>query len=191
MTSPAAHSKNSFGARRVMELPDGSSATIFDLQALSRAGVGRVDRLPFSIRLLLENLLRHEDGRTVTADDIEALASWDPASEREISFMPARVVLQDFTGVPAVVDLAAMRDAILELGGDPDLINPHLPSELVIDHSVQVDSFGRLASLFINSEKEMERNRERYLFLRWGQQAFGNFKVVQNVIEFILRTTYL
>ena len=178
MMSPASTGNDTFGARRLLELPDGSSAWIFDLQALSRAGVGRVDRLPFSIRLLLENLLRHENGTTVTAADIEALAGWDPSAEREISFMPARVILQDFTGVPAVVDLAAMRDAILEMGGDPDLINPHLPSELVIDHSVQVDSFGRLASLFINSEKEMERNRERYLFLRWGQQAFGNFSVV-------------
>ncbi len=178
MTSPASTSKDTFGARRLLELPDGSSASIFDLQALVRAGVGRIDRLPFSIRLLLENLLRHENGTTVTSSDIEALAAWDPSAEREVSFVPARVILQDFTGVPAVVDLAAMRDAILEMGGDPDLINPHLPSELVIDHSVQVDSFGRLASLFINSEKEMERNRERYLFLRWGQQAFDNFRVV-------------
>ena len=178
MTSPLSSRLDTFGARRSIELPDGSRATIFDIRALSRAGIGRVDRLPFSIRLLIENLLRHEDGTTVTAEDIEALASWDPAAEREISFMPARVILQDFTGVPAVVDLAAMRDAILELGGDPELINPHLPSELVIDHSVQVDSFGLLASLLINSEKEMERNRERYLFLRWGQQAFGNFRVV-------------
>ena len=178
MTSPANTSKDTFGARRLLDLPDGSSASIFDLQALARAGVGRIDRLPFSILLLLENLLRHENGTTVTSSDIEALAAWDPSAEREVSFMPARVILQDFTGVPAVVDLAAMRDAILEMGGDPDLINPHLPSELVIDHSVQVDSFGRLASLFINSQKEMERNRERYLFLRWGQQAFGNFRVV-------------
>jgi len=181
MTSPRDSSQTSndtFGARRRIDLPDGSQATIFDLGVLAEAGVGRVSRLPFSIRLLLENLLRHEDGVSVTPGDIEALASWDPAAESEISFMPARVILQDFTGVPAVVDLAAMRDAICELGGDPELINPHLPSELVIDHSVQVDSFGRLASLFINSEKEMERNRERYLFLRWGQQAFGNFKVV-------------
>ena len=181
MTSPRDSSQTSndtFGARRRIDLPDGSQATIFDLGVLAEAGVGRVPRLPFSIRLLLENLLRHEDGVSVTPGDIEALASWDPAAESEISFMPARVILQDFTGVPAVVDLAAMRDAICELGGDPELINPHLPSELVIDHSVQVDSFGRLASLFINSEKEMERNRERYLFLRWGQQAFGNFKVV-------------
>ncbi|MBT8462447.1 MAG: aconitate hydratase AcnA, partial [Gemmatimonadetes bacterium] len=176
--SPAPTGKNTFGARRALQLPDGSSASIFDLQALSKAGVGRIEKLPFSIQLLLENLLRHENGTTVTAEDIEALAAWDPSAEREISFMPARVILQDFTGVPAVVDLAAMRDAILEMGGDPDLINPHLPSELVIDHSVQVDSFGKLASLFVNSEKEMERNRERYLFLRWGQQAFGNFRVV-------------
>jgi len=178
MTPPLDKSLDTFGARRAINLPDGSRATIFDIQALTRAGVGQVDRLPFSIQLLIENLLRHEDGRTVTAADIEALASWDPSTESEISFMPARVILQDFTGVPAVVDLAAMRDAILDMGGDPELINPHLPSELVIDHSVQVDSFGSLASLLINSEKEMERNRERYLFLRWGQQAFGNFKVV-------------
>jgi aconitate hydratase len=178
MTSPANTSKDTFGARRLIQLPDGSSASIFDLQALVRAGVGRIDRLPFSIRLLLENLLRHENGTTVTSSDILALVAWDPSAEREVSFVPARVILQDFTGVPAVVDLAAMRDAILEMGGDPDLINPRLPSELVIDHSVQVDSFGRLASLFINSEKEMERNRERYLFLRWGQQAFDNFRVV-------------
>ena len=178
MTFPANTSKDTFGARRLIQLPDGSSASIFDLQALVRAGVGRIDRLPFSICLLLENLLRHENGTTVTSSDIEALAAWDPSAEREVSFVPARVILQDFTGVPAVVDLAAMRDAILEMGGDPDLINPRLPSELVIDHSVQVDSFGRLASLFINSEKEMERNRERYLFLRWGQQAFDNFRVV-------------
>ena len=178
MTSVTTMSKDTFGARRRIDLPDGSSAHLFDLQALERAGVGRVNRLPFSIRLLLENLLRHENGSTVTAEDIEALASWNPADEREIAFMPARVILQDFTGVPAVVDLAAMRDAMVRMGGDPELINPRLPSELVIDHSVQVDSYGRLASLFINAEKEMERNRERYLFLRWGQQAFGNFKVV-------------
>ena len=178
MTSPLSTSLDTFGARRTIELPDRSSAAIFDIRELSRAGIGRIDHLPFSIRVLIENLIRCEDGTTVTAEDIEALASWDPAAEREISFRPARVILQDFTGVPAVVDLAAMRDAILELGGDPELINPHLPSELVIDHSVQVDSFGRLASLLINSEKEMERNRERYLFLRWGQQAFGNFRVV-------------
>jgi len=178
MTSPASTSKNTFGARRPLRLADGSDATIFDIRVLADAGVGPVERLPFSIRILIENLLRHEDGVVVSADDIEALANWDPATEREISFMPARVILQDFTGVPAVVDLAAMRDALRELGGDPELINPLLPSELVIDHSVQVDSFGRLASLLINAEREMERNRERYMFLRWGQQAFRNFRVV-------------
>jgi len=178
MTSPTSTSKDTFGSRRPLRLADGSEATIFDIQTLSRTGVGQVERLPFSIRILIENLLRHEDGIAVSADDIEALANWDPTTEREISFMPTRVILQDFTGVPAVVDLAAMRDAMRELGGDPELINPLLPSELVIDHSVQVDSFGRLESLLINSEREMERNRERYMFLRWGQQAFRNFKVV-------------
>jgi aconitate hydratase len=151
---------------------------MYDVNALARAGIGRVDRLPFSIRILLENLLRHEDGVTVTRDDIEALAMWEPSKEREIAFRPARVILQDFTGVPAVVDLAAMRDAMTELGGDESRINPLMPSELVIDHSVQVDSYGTLASLFINSEREYERNRERYEFLRWGQEAFENFQVV-------------
>jgi aconitate hydratase len=171
-------SRDSFGARREFRLPDGSPIAIFDPTELARRGVGRVDRLPFSIRILLENLLRHEDGLSVSADDIEALAAWEPADEREIAFRPARVILQDFTGVPAVVDLAAMRDAMTELGGDPSRINPLMPSELVIDHSVQVDSFGLLASLLINSEMEFERNRERYEFLRWGQEAFGNFRVV-------------
>lgn len=172
------HSRDSFGARRELSLSDGTTATIFDPGALDRAGVGRVARLPFSIRILLENLLRHEDGGSVTADDIEALANWEPEKEREIAFRPARVILQDFTGVPAVVDLAAMRDAMTDLGGDPSRINPLMPSELVIDHSVQVDSFGLLSSLLINAEKEFERNRERYEFLRWGQEAFGNFRVV-------------
>ncbi|MCL7973740.1 MAG: aconitate hydratase AcnA [marine benthic group bacterium] len=171
-------SHDSFGARRELSLPDASTVTIFDPGALERAGIGRVGRLPFSIRILLENLLRHEDGGSVTADDIEALAMWEPEKEREIAFRPARVILQDFTGVPAVVDLAAMRDAMLDLGGNPSRINPLMPSELVIDHSVQVDSFGLLASLLINAEKEFERNRERYEFLRWGQEAFENFRVV-------------
>ncbi|MCL7976598.1 MAG: aconitate hydratase AcnA [marine benthic group bacterium] len=171
-------SHDSFGARRELSLPDASTVTIFDPGALERAGIGRVGRLPFSIRILHENLLRHEDGGSVTADDIEALAMWEPEKEREIAFRPARVILQDFTGVPAVVDLAAMRDAMLDLGGDPSRINPLMPSELVIDHSVQVDSFGLLASLLINAEKEFERNRERYEFLRWGQEAFENFRVV-------------
>ncbi|MEE9579099.1 MAG: aconitase family protein, partial [Gemmatimonadota bacterium] len=130
---------NSFGARRELEI-GGGSATIYDIGALERGGVGRLDLLPYSIRILLENLLRQEDGRSVTPDDIEAVATWSERaaepSEQEIAFMPARVLLQDFTGVPAIVDLAAMRDAMAELGGDPAKINPLLPSELVIDHSV-------------------------------------------------------
>jgi aconitate hydratase len=172
---------DSFGARREIKA-GGGAAAIYDIRALERSGIGQLDRLPFSIRVLLENLLRQEDGASVTADDIEAVATWSErateASDREIAFMPARVLLQDFTGVPAVVDLAAMRDAMAELGGDPAQINPQLPSELVIDHSVQVDSFGTRASFFINAEREFERNRERYAFLRWGQTAFDNFKVV-------------
>ena len=172
---------DSFGARRGLKI-GAEDATLFDIRALEREGVGEPDRLPYSIKILLENLLRREDGRIVTADDIESLATWserasEPA-EHEIAFMPARVLLQDFTGVPAVVDLAALRDAMGEFGGDPARINPLLPSELVIDHSVQVDSFGSRASFFINAEKEFERNRERYAFLRWGQTAFDNFKVV-------------
>ncbi|HSM07890.1 MAG TPA: aconitase family protein, partial [Gemmatimonadota bacterium] len=151
---------------------------MYDTAALTRRGIGRVERLPYSIRLLLENLLRYEDGTSVTADDIEALAAWDPSAAREIAFRPSRVLLQDFTGVPAVVDLAAMRDAMDDLGGEPSRINPLMPSELVIDHSVQVDSFGKLASLLINTEREFERNYERYAFLRWGQEAFENFRVV-------------
>jgi aconitate hydratase len=171
--------KNSFSARSKLKLGD-DSVVIFSLGALERSGQGRVSRLPFSLKVLLENLLRHEDGRFVHADDIRALADWDPsnASEREISFMPARVLLQDFTGVPAVVDLAAMRDAIRNLRGDPKKINPLLPAELVIDHSVQVDKFGAPNVFAFNAELEMQRNIERYAFLRWGQKSFQNFKVV-------------
>ncbi|MEO5624744.1 MAG: aconitate hydratase AcnA [Dokdonella sp.] len=137
-------------------------------------------RLPFSMKILLENLLRHEDGINVTAKEIEAVANWKPTKEpdTEISFMPARVVLQDFTGVPCVVDLAAMRDAVVKLGGDATQINPLAPAELVIDHSVQVDAFGSKSALETNVEIEFERNQERYSFLRWGQKAFNNFKVV-------------
>jgi aconitate hydratase len=178
MTQKSSQSLDTFGTRRTLTLPDGGSVTVFDGRELDRHGVADTDRLPYSIRILLENLLRHEDGRTVTADDIAALAAWDPSAEREISFTPARVLLQDFTGVPALVDLAAMRDAMQDLGGDPARINPLMPSELVIDHSVQVDSFGKLASFFINADKEFERNRERYSFLRWGRNAFDSFKVV-------------
>src|SRR5882724_5505939 len=136
--------------------------------------------LPFSLKILLENLLRHEDGRSVRAADIEALARWNPTAEpdREIAFAPSRVLLQDFTGVPAIVDLAAMRDAMKRLGGDPSKINPLQPVELVIDHSVQVDEFGSNLAFKTNADFEFARNRERYVFLKWGQEAFRNFKVV-------------
>ncbi|MEG9436700.1 aconitate hydratase [Edaphobacter sp. HDX4] len=153
--------------------------TIFRLDALKSSGVD-LARLPFSLRILLENLLRHEDGRTVTADDIQFLAKWEPKAEpsREIAYMPARVLMQDFTGVPAIVDLAAMRDAMRELGGDPERINPLQPAELVIDHSVQVDQFGTSGSYDLNAALEFQRNRERYAFLKWGQTAFRNFSAV-------------
>jgi aconitate hydratase len=162
-------------------LPVGSgSVTIFSLPALERAGFPQVARMPFSLKILLENLLRREDSAFVKSDDIRALASWDPAApvEKEISFMPARVLLQDFTGVPCVVDLAAMRDGVVALGGRPDQVNPLQPVELVIDHSVQVDHYGSASAMQLNSELEYQRNRERYVFLRWGQTAFNNFRVV-------------
>jgi aconitate hydratase len=159
----------------------GGSGTVnyFRLKSLESAGIS-LTRLPFSLRILLENLLRHEDGRTVTADDIKFLASWDPKAEpsREIAYMPARVLMQDFTGVPAVVDLAAMRDAMKTLGGDPARINPLQPAELVIDHSVQVDEFGTKRAYDLNAALEFQRNRERYAFLKWGQTAFNNFSAV-------------
>ena len=149
------------------------------LPALSQAG-HNLERLPYALKILLENLLRREDGVSVTSGDIEAVARWqaEATPSTEIAFMPARVLLQDFTGVPAVVDLAAMRDAMAAMGGDPGRINPMQPAELVIDHSVQVDEYGSQAAFLMNAERELERNRERYSFLRWGQQAFSNFKVV-------------
>ncbi len=172
----AAH-PDSFGARASLSVGD-RSLEIFRLDALQ----ARYDvfRLPYTLRILLENVLRREDGVAVTADDVEAVASWDARAEpsREISFTPARVLLQDFTGVPAIVDLAAMRDAMRDLGGDPARINPLLPAELVIDHSVQVDDFASRLAIRRNAELEFQRNRERYAFLRWGQTAFDNFKVV-------------
>ncbi len=169
---------DSFATRAPLAV-DGKSYTIFSLSKLGE----RFDlaRLPYSMKILLENLLRHEDGGiTVGKEHIEAVASWDAEAEpdTEIAFMPARVVLQDFTGVPCVVDLAAMRDAMIALGGDPKRINPLAPAELVIDHSVQVDAFGKADSLDLNVKIEFERNKERYSFLRWGQTAFDNFKVV-------------
>jgi aconitate hydratase len=174
--------KNSFATRAALKVGS-ESFEIYRLDALERSGVGNPSRLPFSLKVLLENLLRHEDGRFVHPEDIRVLATWDPtsaegASEKEISFMPARVLLQDFTGVPAVVDLAAMRDAMRHLGGNPKKINPLLPAELVIDHSVQVDQFGAAGAFLFNADLEMKRNIERYAFLRWGQKGFQNFKVV-------------
>ena len=139
-----------------------------------------IQRLPYAMKIVLENLLRFEDGVNITMKEVEAVANWNAKAEpdTEISFMPARVVLQDFTGVPCVVDLAAMRDAVTKLGGNPDQINPLIPSELVIDHSVQVDKFGTSGALEDNVAIEFGRNGERYSFLRWGQKAFRNFKVV-------------
>jgi aconitate hydratase len=168
---------NSFDARATLKVGD-RSFEIFRLDALQSKY--DVARLPFSLKILLENLLRNEDGDSIRAQDIEALARWDAKAQPsdEISFTPARVVMQDFTGVPAIVDLAAMRDAMGDLGGDANKINPLVPAELVIDHSVQVDAFGTAKSFQFNAEREFERNEERYAFLRWGQGAFHNFSVV-------------
>ena len=170
-------STNSFDAKATLSA-GGRDLEIFRLDALQAKY--DVARLPFSLKILLENLLRTEGNGSVEAADIEALATWDAkaAPSKEIAFTPARVVMQDFTGVPAVVDLAAMRDAMGELGGDPAKIEPLVPAELVIDHSVQVDSFGAADSLAINTAREFERNHERYQFLRWGQDAFETFKAV-------------
>jgi aconitate hydratase len=167
---------DSFGARSTLAIGD-NNFEIFRLDAVKE---GHADRLPYSLKILLENLLRHEDGRDVTRDDILALAQWDAkaAPSTEISFTPSRVILQDFTGVPAVVDLAAMRDAVVKLGGSADSINPLSPAELVIDHSVQVDNYGAANALDLNNKIEFQRNKERYSFLRWGQSAFDNFRVV-------------
>ena len=169
---------NSFGSQSTLKVGN-KSYEIFRLNALEAKGLS-LRRLPYSLRVLLENLLRQEDGKSVTADDIEFLAKWQAKAEpaREIAFMPARVLMQDFTGVPAIVDLAAMRDAMKQLGGDPEKINPLQPAELVIDHSVQVDEFGTANSYSINAALEFQRNRERYAFLKWGQTAFRNFSTV-------------
>ncbi len=172
-------SVNSFGSRATLDVA-GAAYTIYRLDALSKASKGNTDRLPFSLKILLENLLRNEDDAFVKKADIEAMANWDVQgkAEKEIAFRTARVLLQDFTGVPAVVDLAAMRDALAALGGDPQRINPLQPVDLVIDHSVQVDEYGSDAAFLINTDLEFERNVERYVFLRWGQDAFRNFRVV-------------
>src|SRR5579863_8046957 len=190
---------NSFGALDSLRAGDRSYA-YFRLDALERGGIGKLSRLPFSLKILLENLLRCEDGRAVKRDDIEALGRYDGRGgrEREIAFTPARVLLQDFTGVPCVVDLAAMRDAMAEIGGDARVINPLQPVELVIDHSVQVDYFANAGALAKNTELEFERNRERYAFLKWGQSALQDFRVVppgtgivhQVNIEYLARVVF-
>lgn len=170
---------DSLNIRRTLDV-DGDKYDYYSIPEAEKAGLGDVSRLPFSLKVLLENLLRHEDGRTVTSEDVSAIAGWlkDRKADREIAYRPARVLMQDFTGVPAVVDLAAMRDAMVALGGDAEKINPLAQCDLVIDHSVMVDKFGTAASFGQNVELEMERNGERYAFLRWGQKAFNNFRVV-------------
>ncbi len=174
----AANHPDSFHSSATLQ-SGSQTVSYFSLKALAAEGID-LTRLPFSLKILLENLLRHEDGRTVTADDVRFLATWDAAAEpsREIAYMPARVLMQDFTGVPAIVDLAAMRDAMRALGGDPERINPLQPAELVIDHSVQVDEFGTAQAYDLNAALEFQRNRERYAFLKWGQTAFRNFSAV-------------
>ena len=162
---------HSFGARGTID-SGGIRAGIYRLSKLAQDGIGQIDRLPFSIKVLLENALRNEDGRLFHAEDVVNLASWDADNYRavEIPFSPARVILQDFTGVPSLVDLAALRSAMARMGGDPQKINPQVPVDLVIDHSVQVDVFGRADAIQRNSEIEFVRNRERYEFLHWGRR---------------------
>ena len=170
------HSPDPFGARTAFQTPVGEKH-IYSLDALR--SLGDIDRLPLTIKVLLESCLRNCDGMVVTEEHVRSLVhSVDAASGTEIAFTPGRVVLQDFTGVPCVVDLAAMRDAMQALGGDPNKVNPLVPCDLVIDHSVQVDEFNSGVALTVNAEKEFARNRERYEFLKWGQQAFDNFRVV-------------
>src|SRR5580765_4843346 len=169
---------NSFGSKSTLAVGD-AKYEIYELAAIEKKHASAA-RLPYSLKILLENLLRTEDGLAVRGEDIEALAKVDVKAEpsKEIAFTPGRVLLQDFTGVPCVVDLAAMRDAMKRMGGDPKKVNPLQPVELVIDHSVQVDEFGTKDALRLNGLLELQRNKERYQFLRWGQTAFDNFKVV-------------
>ena len=177
-----------------------TSAGIYRLSVLEDAGLAKIDQLPYSIRVLLESVLRNCDGYTVREDDVKNLAAWSPTAKQvEIPFLPSRVVLQDFTGVPAVVDLAAMRSAMHRMGGDPKKVNPLIPVDLVIDHSVQVDRFGTSDALELNVDLEFTRNKERYEFLRWGQNAFDNFRAVppnvgivhQVNLEFLAKCVFL
>ncbi|MDR3490867.1 MAG: aconitate hydratase AcnA [Gammaproteobacteria bacterium] len=186
--------------RRTLSV-NGVEYNYFSLPAAEQAGISGLAKLPFSLKILLENLLRFEDGKSVTLDDVKAISQWlkTKSSDREIAYRPARVLMQDFTGVPAIVDLAAMRTAIKKLGGDPEKINPLSPVDLVIDHSIQVDEYGNKTAILVNSEMEMQRNRERYEFLRWGQKAFQNFRVVppdtgichQVNLEYLAKTVWV
>ena len=196
----ATHTNNPFGARDTFDTGNGP-AGIYRIRKLEELGLTRIDALPYSIRVLLEAVLRNCDGYVVSEEDVKNLAGWKPQepAKVEIPFKPARVVLQDFTGVPAVVDLAAMRSAMARLNGDPKKINPLIPVDLVIDHSVQVDRFGSNDALQFNVDLEFQRNRERYEFLRWGQNAFDNFRVVppnvgivhQVNLEFLAKSVFL
>ena len=176
--------KNSFNTKSEVQC-NGNNYIIFDISKING-----VEKLPYSIKIILENLLRYEDDITVTKSDIESVVNWqDNATKKEIAFRPARVLMQDFTGVPAVVDLAAMRDAIKKLGKSPEDINPLQPAELVIDHSVQVDNFGSSDAFDLNAQLEYKRNLERYKFLKWGQSTFSNFKVVppDKILNFAIK----
>ena len=170
---------NSFRARKVLKVGN-KSYIYYSLKAAEKNGLAGISRLPNAMKILLENLLRHEDGQSVTAEDIKAVKNWltKRKSNREIAYRPARVLMQDFTGVPAVADLASMRNAMVDIGGDAQKINPLTPVDLVIDHSVMVDSFGTAQAMKQNVALEYSRNGERYEFLRWGAQAFENFRVV-------------
>src|SRR5262244_787844 len=191
---------NSFNSQSTLQVGN-QAFDYFSLENAEKAGVGSIGTLPFSLKVMLENLLRFEDGHTVTSEDIRAVATGASAqqSTREIAFRPARVLMQDFTGVPAIVDLATMRDVIKGMGGDPKKINPLQQVDLVIDHSVQVDQFGTPDAFAFNADRELERNRERYVFLKWGQKAFQNCRVVppdvgivhQVNLEYIAKTVYV
>src|SRR5918997_514681 len=181
--APIPMAPDPFGARSTLSTPFGETVTYYRLEALEEQGLSNLDTLPFTVRILLENTLRHAGGEFVDAEIVKALARWEPrptgeGPAMELPFLPGRVVLQDFTGVPAVVDLAAMRDAVAKMGGDVTRINPLAPADLVIDHSVQVDRFGSTMAFAQNVDLEYERNRERYELLRWAQQSFQNFRVV-------------
>src|SRR5688572_21967325 len=170
---------NTFGAKSTLAM-EGGQFEYFSLEQAEKAGAGAISKLPFSLKVMVENLLRYEDGITVTKDDVAALvrSATQGVEDKEIAFRPARVLMQDFTGVPAIVDLATMRDVIKRMGGDPSKINPLQQVDLVIDHSVQVDQFGTPQAFAFNADRELERNRERYIFLKWGQRAFRNCRVV-------------